>query len=66
MNAAIHIIEQFKCNLLMLKIIHILILVKKLMIKIINLKLVIISESMLLMIEMLKKLLEHFMRKNCK
>ena len=66
MNAAIHIIEQFKCNLLMLKIIHILILVKKLMIKILNLKLVIISESMLLMIEMLKKLLEHFMRKNCK
>ena len=41
MNTIIHIIEQLKSNLWMLKIIHILILEKKLMIKIQNLELVI-------------------------
>ena len=39
-NNAYHI--ELKLNLLMLKIIHILILIKKLMIKILNLKLVIV------------------------
>ena len=41
MNTIIHIIEQLKSNLWMLKIIHILIFEKKLMIKIQNLELVI-------------------------
>ena len=36
MNTAIHIIEQLKCNQLMLKIILILTLMKKLMINILN------------------------------
>ena len=91
-------IEQLKSSLLMLKTMHILILVKKLMIKILNLKLVIMlgyqnTKTLLLkailqiglkaflrlkklkiqfqgllslMMLMVKKLLEHFMKKNCK
>ena len=39
-----HIIEQLNRNLLMLKLTHILTLVKKLMIKILNFKLVIMEE----------------------
>ena len=39
-----HIIEQLNRNLLMLKVTHILTLVKKLMIKILNFKLVIMEE----------------------
>ena len=41
MNKAKHIIEKLKRNLLILKIIHILTLVKKLMIRVLNLNLVI-------------------------
>ena len=44
MDTKIHTIEQLKRNLLTLKITHILILNKKLMIKILNLKLVIMYE----------------------
>ena len=41
----IHIIEQFKQSLLMLKVIHILTMVKKLMLKILNFKLVIMQKQ---------------------
>ena len=44
MNTTIHVIEQLKWNVLMLKMIHILNLVYKLMIKIPNLKLVLMLE----------------------
>ena len=44
MNTTIHVIEQSKWNVLMLKMIHILNLVYKLMIKIPNLKLVLMLE----------------------
>ena len=41
----IHIIEQFKQSLLMLKVIHILTMVKKLMLKILNFKFVIMQKQ---------------------
>ena len=44
MNTTVHIIEQLKWSLLVLKIIHILTFVKKIMIKILNFKLVIMLE----------------------
>ena len=44
MNTTIHVIEQSKWNVLMLKMIHISNLVYKLMIKIPNLKLVLMLE----------------------
>ena len=44
MNATIHVVEQLKSSLLMLKVVHILTLAKKLMIKILNFKLLIMLE----------------------
>ena len=44
MNTTIHVIDKLKWNVLMLKMIHILNLVYKLMIKIPNLKLVLMLE----------------------
>ena len=58
-----HIIEQLKGNQLMLKIIHILILIKKLIIKIPNLKLVIMLEFQNIKTFLLKDTLQTGLKK---
>ena len=63
MNTAIHIVEQLKGSLLMLRMKHMLTLVKTLMIKILNFKLVIILEYQNTKTFLLKNILQIGLKK---